>query len=98
MATSERTPRPSPFDTDDLEPVEPFRVTPGFILFVGAMVLPTIAAFLIVIAAWVVSDEVYAAEAAAEQRSGLTAADFSDDESTEVAGWKRSLVGICPLH
>ena len=99
MTASGGAPRPSPFDSDaDLDPVGPFRVTPGFLVFVSAMVLPAIAATLIVLGAWFVSDEVYAAEAAANgSRSGLTAADFSDDR-TEVAGWKKALVGVCPIH
>lgn len=98
MPSNDRAPTPSPFDTDaDLDPVGPFRVTPGFIVFLSAMILPAIAALLIVLGAWVVSDEVYAAEAVSDWRGGLTAADFSNDRS-EVAGWKEALVGVCPLH
>jgi len=52
----------------------------------GLMVAPAIVAFAIVLGAWAVSDEVYAAEAA------------PSDEAAEVAEWKTTLVGICPIH
>jgi hypothetical protein len=78
------------------QPTEPFRVTPGFIAFVGLCFTPIIVALFIYLGAWAVSSEVYAAEAAAEQRSSsfntVTAAD------SNVAGWKRTLVSVCPLH
>jgi hypothetical protein len=76
--------------------VEPFRVSPGFIAFLSAMILPAVAALAIFFGAWMVSGEVYAAEQPAGDGS-LTAADFSRDGG-EVAGWKRTLVGVCPLH
>jgi hypothetical protein len=83
------------WDEDQEEIVEPFRVTPGFIAFVVAMFTPVIIAVVVVIGAWVVSDEVRAAEAS-QSRFGDSACLNCDD--TDVAGWKKSLVGICPLH
>jgi hypothetical protein len=76
------------------QPTDPFQVTPGFIAFVGVCFTPFILALFIYLGAWAVSSEVYAAEAAAEERAGFNtvAAD------PEVAGWKRTLVGVCPLH
>lgn len=71
---------------------EPFQVTTGFIAFIAALFLPFVLALFIYLGAWAVSDEVYAAEAAAEQQGFNTAAD------SEVAGWKHTLVGVCPLH
>ena len=61
------------------------RLTPGLLAFIGVMVAPARVAFAIVLGAWAVSDEVYAAE--------------SDPAGTaEVAEWKTTLVGICPIH
>ena len=76
--------------------VEPFRVTPGFIAFVLAMLVPVMVGLVVVIGATLVSAEVYAAEAAQESRFANSNCLNCEDE--EVAGWKRSLVGICPLH
>jgi hypothetical protein len=84
------------WDAEQEEIVEPFRVTPGFIAFISAMFIPVIIAIVVVIGAWVVSDEVYAAEAASESRFGNS--QCLNCEGAEVAGWKRSLVGICPIH
>lgn len=70
------------------------RLTGGFVLFVGAMVLPALIALAVFLGAWAVSEEVYAAElAATEARPAVT-----DSGDREVASWKRSLVGICPIH
>jgi hypothetical protein len=78
------------------QPTEPFRVTPGFIAFVGVCFLPFVVALFIYLGAWAVSSEVYAAEAAAEeQRTGFNTVSASD---THVAGWKRTLVTVCPFH
>lgn len=61
------------------------RLTPGLVSFIGVMVAPAVVAFAIVLGAWAVSDEVYAAE--------------SDPAgAAEVAEWKTTLVGICPIH
>jgi hypothetical protein len=76
------------------QPTEPFRVTPGFIAFLGLCFLPLAVALMIYLGAWAVSSEVYAAEAAAEQRAGFN----TQPENPDVAGWKRTLVGVCPLH
>lgn len=77
------------------QPTEPFHVTPGFIAFVGLCFTPIIAALFIYLGAWAVSSEVYAAEAAAEQQG----ASFNTVAANpEVAGWKRTLVNVCPLH
>jgi hypothetical protein len=64
-------------------PVEPVRYTRGFVAFLGVMVLPAVIALGVVLGAAVVADEVYAAE---------------DDPTQDVAAWKESLVGICPIH
>jgi len=66
---------------------EPVRVTRGLIAFMAVMVLPAILATAIVGGAWAVSDEVYAAQQAA-----------ADGRPTDVAGWKTSLVAVCPIH
>ena len=68
---------------------DPIRLSPGLLAFIALMVAPAIIATAIVAGAWAVSDEVYAAEAAA--RSGSAAA-------PPVAEWKIALVGICPIH
>jgi hypothetical protein len=75
------------------QPTEPFRPTPGFVAFVALLVTPMVLALLIYLGAWAVSGEVRAAEAASEQRSG-----FNTVPADDVAGWKRTLVGVCPLH
>ncbi len=72
---------------------EPFQVTPGFVVFIGALFLPFVLALFIYLGAWAVSSEVYAAEAAAEQSAFKAVSADSD-----VAGWKHTLVGVCPLH
>ena len=82
------------WDADQEEIIEPFRVTPGFIAFVAAMFVPVVIAIVVVIGAWIVSDEVHAAEAS--QSRFANSPSLNGDE--DVAGWKRSLVGICPLH
>ena len=61
------------------------RLTPGLVAFIGIMVAPALVAFAIVLGAWAVSDEVYAAES---ETAG----------TSEVAEWKTMLVGICPIH
>ena len=76
------------------QPTEPFRVTPGFIAFFGLCFTPVIVALSIYLGAWAVSSEVYAAEAAAEERAGFN----TQPADPDVAGWKRTLVGVCPLH
>ena len=76
------------------EPDGPFRVTPGFLAFLGAMILPVLAGFVIFFGAWLVSADVYAAE----ESERITAASFGEAREDEVAGWKKALVGICPLH
>ncbi len=72
---------------------EPFQVSTGFIAFIAALFLPFVFALFIYLGAWAVSDEVYAAEAPAQQPGFNTASANSD-----VAGWKHTLVGVCPLH
>ena len=80
-----------PRDPRSPEAAEPVEFTRGFVAFIGAMVVPAVLALAIFLGAWAVSGEVYAAEAAA----GSGAA---NDNAAEVAGWKQSLVGICPIH
>jgi hypothetical protein len=88
----------SAFDPDDIV-VEPFRVTPGFIGFIGLLLLPAIAAVAIYLGAWVVADDVYAAERPAAATSAQEA-NFAvvTEDGKHVAGWKKTLVGICPAH
>jgi len=64
-------------------------MTGGLIAFVALMVAPAVLATAIVLGAWAVSDEVYAAERAAA--SGAPGA-------PDVAQWKTTLVGVCPIH
>lgn len=65
--------------------------SPGFYVFLGLLCLPALVAFAIFLGAWLVSGEVSAAEAASE-RSGTVS------EAQDVAGWKKALVGVCPVH
>lgn len=67
--------------------VEPFRVTPGFIAFVVLACLPALIAVTVFFGAWIVVDEVEAAEQ--QTQAG---------QATEVEGWKSTLVGLCPAH
>jgi hypothetical protein len=83
------------WDAEQEEIVEPFRVTPGFIAFVAAMLIPFVVGLVIVIGASIVADEVHAAEAA---ESRFANSPVLNGESEEVAGWKKALVGICPIH
>jgi hypothetical protein len=81
------------------EHVEPLKVTPGFIAFVAFLFLPIVAALVIYLGAWAVSSEVQAAEAATDSPGVSTSQDgFNTVSEHEVAGWKRTLVGVCPLH
>ena len=81
---------------DDAEP-GPFKVTPGFIAFLALLFLPVVAAIVIYLGAWAVSGEVKAAEAS---NGGVTTSQdgFNTVSPHEAAGWKRTLVGVCPLH
>ena len=80
-------------DTSDA--AQPFRATAGFYAFVVLMLLPALVALAIFSGAWLVSDEVHAAEEAekASRTNTLTLR-----EAEEVPGWKRSLVALCPVH
>ncbi len=84
---------------DLIDEPQPFKVTPGFILFLSALFLPMILAVAVYLGAWAVSGEVHTAEAASK---GATSSnpDAQSNSLTDahVAGWKKSLVGICPLH
>ena len=73
---------------------QPFKVTAGFVAFVAAFFLPVVVAAGVYLGAWLVADEVRAAEARSEQAAGFNVQ--RDDGS--VAGWKKALVGVCPLH
>ena len=72
----------------------PFRVTPGFVAFVGALVSPALLALGVYVGASLVADDVYAAEKVP------TPATFGQPGASqpEAAAWKRALVGVCPLH
>lgn len=73
--------------------VEPFRASRGFFAFVSLLILPALVAIVVYLGAWLVADEVYAAERI------RASSDFSaGQEGSEVAGWKQALVGICPAH
>jgi hypothetical protein len=83
----------------DPEDAEPFAVTPGFIAFLAMLVLPFLLAIVVYAGAAFVAKDVYAADAAEAQRAGAPKTDTSSFNTTrDVAGWKRTLVGVCPLH
>ena len=67
--------------------VEPFRVTAGFLGFVALACLPAIMALAVFFGAWMVADDVEAAEAKT-----------APGETAQVEGWKSALVGLCPVH
>jgi hypothetical protein len=78
---------------------QPLKVTPGFVAFVAFLFLPIVATLVIYLGAWAVSSEVKAAEAAAGSPGVSDSQDgFNTVSEHEVAGWKRTLVGVCPLH
>ncbi len=56
----------------------------GFLAFLGVLALPFLVAIGVYAGAWIVSGEVYAAQAS----PGTVGA----------ADWQHALVGICPLH
>lgn len=64
-------------------------LTAGLVAFVALMVAPAVIASAVVLGAWLVSDEVYAAERAAAS---------GDTSAASVAEWKTALVGVCPIH
>ena len=80
------------------EQPQPFKVTPGFIAFLGLLFLPVIVSLVIFLGAWAVSGEVRAAEAAADSAQPSSQSGFNTASEHDVAGWKRTLVGICPVH
>lgn len=77
----------------------PFRVTPGFVAFVGVLLLPAIVALAIFVGAALVANEVHAAERESlvgpGQESGFN---LVTADRQPVAGWKKALVGVCPVH
>jgi hypothetical protein len=81
---------------DLIDEPQPFKPNAGFFLFLSALFLPMIAAVAIYLGAWAVSGQVHAAEAAQNSQIANTQSNSLTD--THVAGWKKSLVGICPLH
>lgn len=96
----------SDLDQGELSPGS-FEFPLGFLAFVSAMMIPAIAAMVIVIGASLFAGEVRAADAQNDVGSLSTSATSNADGSRfnvaatskkEVAGWKRTLVGICPLH
>ena len=56
----------------------------GFAAFLGVLTLPFLLGIALYVGAWIVSEDVYAAQAT--------------DRTEDVAGWKHALVGVCPLH
>jgi hypothetical protein len=83
----------------DLHASEPIALSPGLIAFLALLLLPALAATAIYFGAWLVADEVYAAEralvASPQQGSGFAVAP-GDDRAVD--GWKKALVGVCPVH
>ncbi|HLF76452.1 MAG TPA: hypothetical protein VJB57_03090 [Dehalococcoidia bacterium] len=77
---------------------EPFKPSLGFYAFLVAVFLPVIAAVFIYLGAWAVSAEVNAAEAASLPSERQTVSNSLNDEEAKVAGWKKTLVGVCPVH
>lgn len=71
------------------EAPRPVRLSGGLIAFRAFMVLPALVAFAVVLGAWAVSDEVYAAQR--ETPAGAS-------NTPTVAAWKTTLVLICPIH
>lgn len=82
------TGRGEPYAFDGEDVVEPFRAGPGFFAFVLLACLPAIIAVAVFFGAWAVAGEVEAAE-----RNSVA----GDHEST-VEPWKKTLVGLCPVH
>jgi hypothetical protein len=73
------------------EQPQPFRRSAGFYAFLGVLLLPLILALAVFAGAWAVSDEVAAAESSSSTRT-------SASQDAQVEGWKKTLVGICPVH
>ncbi len=66
--------------------VEPTNIrSPKFIAFSILLILPPVLFMVLVLAAWVVSGDVYAAQS-------------TNGDSMSVESWKRTLVLVCPLH
>jgi hypothetical protein len=76
-----------PFISADEGLVEPFRVNAGFVGFVVLACLPAVIALVVFFGAWIVVDDVEAAEA-----------NTQPGQHAEVEGWKSTLVGLCPVH
>ncbi len=68
--------------------VEPFKPGAGFFAFIVLACLPAMLAVSIFLGAWVVSGEVEAAEHNATAGA----------EQPGVDPWKKTLVGLCPVH
>ena len=56
----------------------------GLAAFLSVLALPLLLGIALYWGAWMVSDDVYAAQATAR--------------TEDVADWKHALVGVCPLH
>ena len=65
-------------------PPQRVSLTFGFLAFLGVLALPFLVAIGVYVGAWIVSGDVYAAQAS----PGTVGA----------ADWQHALVGICPLH
>jgi hypothetical protein len=83
---------------EDAAPAESPRVTPGLVAFVAVLLLPVVIGLGIVVGASAVAGEVYAARQQAVERQSSTGGFNVEAPAGEVAGWKRTLVGICPVH
>jgi hypothetical protein len=77
---------------------QPFKAGPGFYAFLGALFLPVLIALAIYLGAWAVAADVRAAEAAGPDGQGQAVSNSLNGEQAHVAGWKKTLVGICPAH
>ena len=78
--------------------VSNYEFTSGFRFFVGLMALPAFVSLVIFIGAALVAPEVHAADARNADTGFVAASTLKASRNGDVASWKRTLVGICPLH
>ena len=81
---------------DLVDQPEPFKPGLGYAVFLGALFLPVILAVFIYLGAWAVSGDVHSAEAAGKDQQ--TVSNSLNGQQAHVAGWKKTLVGVCPAH
>ena len=90
----------SPLGGLESDEPEPFRVNAGFIAFLSMLALPVVLAVVVYAGAALVASDVYAADDAAAAQKVLPqgSGPSFQSEGKDVAGWKRTLIGVCPLH